>query len=163
MLYFEAWVLASLGSNALRNRFKTAMCDALEVFAGGILHRIVDKCPHLRTIADEPEMQAAWAEKKGQTPSVCDWMIFGRRHCIVIDATNHAVKEDAAQGLVSWAEYSADVEAIFTDVDHGKFGQLLSTVDLVKSHGGWGGSCHRRRTAFRGSFAASRQAPQRPT
>jgi hypothetical protein len=102
------------------------------------LHRIVDKCPHLRVIADEPEMQEAWTEKKGQTPSVCDWMIFGHRHCIVIDATNHAVKEDAAQGLASWYDYSTDVEAIFTDIDHGKFGQLLSTIDLVKEHGGWG-------------------------
>lgn len=134
-LYFEAW--ASLSSSALRNRFKNAMSDAFEVFAGAILHRIVDKCPHLRTIADEPEMQAAWTEKKGQTPSVCDWMIFGQGHCIVIDATNHAVKEDAAQGLASWDDYSADVEAIFTDIDHGKFGQLLSTIDLVKKHGGW--------------------------
>jgi hypothetical protein len=65
-------------------------------------------------------------------------MIFGEDHCIVIDATNHAVKEDAAQGLASWDDYSADVEAIFTDVEHGKFGQLLSTIDLVKKHGGWG-------------------------
>jgi len=135
-LYFEAW--ASFGSGGLRNRFKTAMCDAFEVFAGGILHRIVDKSPHLRAIADEDEMQAAWTQKKGQTSSVCDWMIFGEGHCIVIDATNHAVKEDAAQGLASWDDYSADIEAIFTDVGHGKFGQLLSTIDLVKSHGGWG-------------------------
>jgi hypothetical protein len=55
----------------------------------------------------------------------------------VIDATNHAVKEDAAQGLASWDDYSADTEAIFTDVDHGKFRQLLSTIDLTKKHAGW--------------------------
>jgi hypothetical protein len=134
-LYFEAW--ASLSSGALRNRFKTAMCDAFEVFAGAILHCIVDKCPHLRTIADENEMQAAWKETKGETPSVCDWMIFGQGHCIVIDATNHAVKEDAAQGLASWDDYSADTEAIFTDLDHGKFRQLLSTIDLTQKHAGW--------------------------
>ncbi len=110
------------------------MCDAFEQFVGGILHRIFAKCPHLRAIADEPEMQAAWTEKKGETPSVCDWMLFGKGHCIVIDATNHAVKEDAAQGLATWDEYSADIEKIFTD---GKFEQLLSTIDLVKKHGGW--------------------------
>jgi hypothetical protein len=135
-LYFEAW--ASFSSGGLRNRFKTAMCDAFEVFAGGILHRIFDKCPHLRAIADEDEMQAAWTEKKGETPSVCDWMIFGKGHCIVIDATNHAVKEGAAQGLASWDDYSSDVEAIFTSTEDGKFRQLLSTIDLVKKHGGWG-------------------------
>jgi hypothetical protein len=135
-LYFEAW--ASFSSGGLRNRFKTAMCEAFEVFAGGILHRIFDKCPHLRAIADEDEMQAAWTEKKGETPSVCDWMIFGKGHCIVIDATNHAVKEGAAQGLARWDDYSSDVEAIFTSTEDGKFRQLLSTIDLVKKHGGWG-------------------------
>jgi hypothetical protein len=132
-LYFEAWF--NLSSRAIRDRFKTAMSDAFEQFVGAILHRIFDKSPHLRAIVDEPDMQAAWEEKKGQTPSVCDWMLFGKGHCVVIDATNHAVKEDAAQGLATWDEYSADIEKIFTE---GKFEQLLSTIDLVKKHGGWG-------------------------
>jgi hypothetical protein len=133
-LYFEAW--ASF-TGALRNQFKTAMNDAFEQFVSGILHRIHNKCPHLSAIADEPEMQAAWTKKKGETPSVCDWMLFGKGHCVVIDATNHAVKADAAQGLASWEEYSADVEKIFTDTDSGKYAQLLSTIDLVLEHGGW--------------------------
>ncbi|WP_230589235.1 hypothetical protein [Mycobacterium kansasii] len=135
-LYFEAW--ASFTSRGLRDRFKIAMCDAFEFIAGGILHRIFDKSPHLRAIVGEDEMQAAWTKKKGEKPSVCDWMLFGEGHCIVIDATNHAVKEDAAQALASWDDYSADIEAIFTNTDHGKFGQLLSTIDLVQKHGGWG-------------------------
>jgi hypothetical protein len=131
-LYFEAW--SSFSTGGLRNRFKTAMCDAFEGFVGGILHRIFDKCPHLTTIVDEVEMQSAWTEKKGETPPVCDWMIFGKDHCIVIDATNRALKEDAAQGLATWDAYSSEIEEIFTN---GKFGQLLSTIDLVKKHGGW--------------------------
>jgi hypothetical protein len=135
-LYFEAW--ASLSGSA-RNRFKTAMNDAFEQFVGGILHRIVDKCPHLLAIAAEPDMQTAWTQRKGEKPSVCDWMILGKDHCVVIDATNHAVKEDAAQGLASWESYSADIERIFMDTDHGKYSQLLSTIDLVQKHGGWEG------------------------
>lgn len=133
-LYFEAW--ASFTTASLRNRFKTAICDAFEVFVGGILHRIFDKCPHLTTIVDEHEMQAAWTTKG--TPSVCDWMIFGKEHCVVIDATNHAVKDKAAQGLATWDEYSDEIEQIFADASEGKFGQLLSTIDLVRTHGGWG-------------------------
>jgi hypothetical protein len=132
-LFFEAW--ASFSSGSLANRFKLAMGDAFEQFVGGILHRIFDKSPHLRSIVGEDEMQAAWTEKKGQKPSVCDWMIFGEGHCIVIDATNHAVKREAAQGLATWDEYSAEIEEIFTE---GKFEQLLSTIDLVKKRGGWG-------------------------
>ena len=110
------------------------MSDAFEQFVGGILDRIVDKSPHLRAIVGEDEMQAAWTEKKGQKPSVCDWMIFGKGHCIVIDATNHAVKGEAAQGLATWDEYSAEIEEIFTE---GKFEQLVSTIDSVKKRGGW--------------------------
>ena len=130
-LFFEAWARLS---RSLQDRFKLAMSDAFEQFVGGILHRIIDKSPHLRVIVDEPEMWDAWTEKKGQKPSVCDWMIFGEGHCIVIDATNHAVKQEAAQGLATWDEYSAEIEEIFTE---GKFEQLLSTIDLVKKHGGW--------------------------
>ena len=33
----------------------------------------------------------------------------------MIDATNHAVKKEAAQGLATWDEYSAEVEEIFTE------------------------------------------------
>lgn len=135
-LYFEAWARLS---GSTRNRFKTAMNDAFEQFVGTTIHRIFNKCPHLLAIADEPDMQTAWTRKKGETPSVCDWMILGKDHCVVIDATNHAVKEDAAQGLASWESYSADVEKIFMDTDHGKYSQLLSTIDLVRKHGGWGG------------------------
>lgn len=142
-LYFEAWF--NLSSRALRDRFKTAMSDAFEQFVGGILHRIFDKSPHLRAIVDEDEMQAAWTEQKGQKPSVCDWMLFGKGHCIVIDATNHSVKAAAAQGLATWDQYSADVELIFTE---GKFGQLLSTIDLVKKHGGWGDQTVDTKTMF---------------
>jgi hypothetical protein len=131
-LFFEAW--ANLSSRSLKDRFKTAMGDAFEQFVGGILHRIVDKSPHLRVIVTEDEMQAAWMENKKQ-PSVCDWMLFGEGHCIVIDATNHAVKQEAAQGLATWDEYGAEIEEIFTE---GKFEQLLSTIGLVKKHGGWG-------------------------
>jgi hypothetical protein len=55
-------------------------------------------------------MQAAWKEKKDETPSVCDWMLLGEGHCVVIDATNHAVKADAAQGLATFDEYAADID-----------------------------------------------------
>lgn len=103
-LFYEA--SASFSSGSLANRFKLAMSDASEQFVGGTLHHIFDKSPQLRAIVGEDEMQAAWTEKKGQKPSVCDWMLFGEGHCIMIDATNHAVKREAAQGLATWDEYS---------------------------------------------------------
>jgi hypothetical protein len=133
-LYFEGWFNLRGQSRGLADRFKNAMNDAFEVFVGGILHRIADMSPSMR-IVDESEMQAAWQEQKGKTPSVCDWMLLGEKHCVVIDATNHAVKEDAAQGLATFTEYAADIDKIFVE---GKFEQLLSTIELAQKHGRWG-------------------------
>ena len=121
------------------------MNDAFEVFVGDILHRIAKKGKGMQQIADEADMQAAWKEQKGKTPSVCDWMLLGEGHCVVIDATNHAVKADAAQGLATFDEYAADIDKIYIE---GKFKQLLATIDLAKRHGGWGGEAVNGDTNF---------------
>lgn len=135
-LYHEGWYKLTTQSSALGNRFKNAMNEAFEVFVGGILHRIAAKGKGIQKIVDEAEMQPAWTEKKDKTPSVCDWMLLGEGHCVVIDATNRAVKADAAQGLATFDEFAADIDKIYVE---GKFKQLLSTIDLVKKHGGWDG------------------------
>jgi hypothetical protein len=135
-LYHEARYNLGTQSSALGNRFKNAMNDAFEVFIGGILHRTAKKGKGIEKIVDESDMQVAWTEQKNKTPSVCDWMLLGEGHCVVIDATNHAVKADAAQGLANFDAYAADIDKIFVE---GKFEQLLSTIDLAKQHGGWGG------------------------
>lgn len=135
-LYHEAWYALCTQSSGLGNRFKNAMNDAFEVFVGGILHRTAKKAKGIQKIVDESDMQVAWKEKKDETPSVCDWMLLGEGHCVVIDATNHAVKADAAQGLATFDEYAADIDKIYVE---SKFRQLLSTIDLAKKHGGWDG------------------------
>lgn len=135
-LYHEAWYSLGTQSRGLGDRFKNAMNEAFEIFVGGILHRTAEKGKGIQKIVNEAEMQAAWTEKKDKTPSVCDWMLLGEGHCVVIDATNHAVKADAAQGLATFDEYAADIDKIYVE---GKFKQLLSTIDLAKKHGGWDG------------------------
>ena len=144
-LYHEAWYSLSAQSRGLGDRFKNAMNEAFEVFVGGVLHRIASKGKGMQKIVDEAEMQAAWTEKKDKTPSVCDWMLLGEGHCVVIDATNHAVKADAAQGLATFEEFAADIDKIYVE---GKFKQLLSTIDLVKKHGGWDGEVVNEDTNF---------------
>ncbi|MDO3017393.1 MULTISPECIES: hypothetical protein [Mycobacteriaceae] len=135
-LYHEAWYSLGSQSRGLGDRFKNAMNEAFEIFVSGILHRIAAKGKGIQKIVDEAEMQAAWTEKKDQTPSVCDWMLLGEGHCVVIDATNHAVKADAAQGLATFDEFAADIDKIYVE---SKFKQLVSTIDLAKKHGGWDG------------------------
>ncbi|MBU8814327.1 hypothetical protein [Mycolicibacterium goodii] len=144
-LYNEAWHHLATQSSTLGHRFKTAMNDAFEVFVGGILHRIARKGKGIQKIVDEADMQAAWTEQKDNMPSICDWMMLGEGHCVVIDATNHAVKADAAQGLATFDEYAADIDKIYIE---GKFKQLLSTIDLAKKHGGWDGEVVNESTNF---------------
>jgi len=55
-------------------------------------------------------------------------MPLGEGHCVVIDASNHAVKADAAKGLASFDEYAAGIDNIHVE---GKFKQLLSTIGLA--------------------------------
>ncbi len=144
-LYHEAWHHLATQSSALGNRFKTAMNDAFEVFVGGILHRIASKGKGIQKLVDEADMQSAWAKHKDKMPSMCDWMMLGEGHCVVLDATNHAVKADAAQGLATFDEYAADIDKIYIE---GKFKQLLSTIDLAKEHGGWDGEVVNEDTNF---------------
>lgn len=135
-LYHEAWYSLGNQSKGLGDRFKNSMNEAFEIFIGGILHRTAKKGKGIQKIVDESDMQATWKEQKNTTPSVCDWMLLGEGHCVVIDATNHAVKAAAAQGLATFDEYAADIDKIYVE---GKFRQLLSTIDLTKKHGGWDG------------------------
>jgi hypothetical protein len=79
-------------------------------------------------------------------------MLLGEGHCVVIDATNQAVKADAAQGLATFDEYAAEVEKIYVE---GKFKQLLSTIDLAKKHGGWDGEVVERHRQWDGSARTS--------
>lgn len=72
-------------------------------------------------------------------------MLLCEGHCVVIDATNHAVKADAAQGLATFEQYAADIDKIYVE---GKFKQLLSTIDLAKKHGGWDGNVVNNATNF---------------
>lgn len=136
-LYHEAWHSLGSQSRGLGDRFKNAMNEAFEIFVGGILHRIAAKGKGIQRIVDESEMQTAWTERKDQTPSICDWMLLGEGHCVVIDATNHAVKANAAEGLATFQEYAAEIDKIYVE---GKFRQLVSTIDLAKKHGGWDGN-----------------------
>jgi hypothetical protein len=145
-LFFVAAVgLMENQSNSVAARFKSAMNDVFEDVVGEILQRIAAKSGRISKVAQESEMQAAWTEKKGNTPSVCDWALFAGSHCIVVDATNHPVKAVLAQGLSTWEEYSTDIEKNFTN---NKFEQLLSTITQLRERGGWDGESIDENTDF---------------
>lgn len=146
LLYFEAWagIRGSQGSKAA-TRLKFAFSDVFEDNVGKTLNRIADGSKIIQRVVAEPEMQQTWTEKKGETPSVCDWALLAGQHCIVVDATDHSVKAEVAQGLAPFDVYRSDIEDTFTN--H-KFEQLVSTMDRLVEEGGFGGESVDSNTIF---------------
>jgi hypothetical protein len=77
------------------------------------------------------QMQQAWSIG-GVTPSVRDWVLVSGRFCLLVDATNHWLDANLAQGLADADEYEADVDETLVNK---KFDQLRSTIELLGEKG----------------------------
>lgn len=133
-VYMQAWAsFKEAGKNAHANQLKSAMNDVFERLVSNTLERIAafPVPPWAKTISvvHEQDMQDAWTDKKGLTPSVCDWAVASGPSCLVIDATNHTQNFKLAQGLADEVEYWDDVTRIFLK---GKFKQLASTIRFLR-------------------------------
>ena len=123
---------AAAGDKARAGRFKEAIKYQFEDIVGGALSRIAARSAKIEALVTEPELEAKWAEKKGQKPSVCDWVLQAGPVVILVDATHHSLNAELAQGLGSGAAYDADANRVLTA---GKFKQLASVMRLVRRFG----------------------------
>lgn len=131
-LYWQTFfAFGSAISRSVAEAFSQGMNYAFERIAGDTLTRIAAHSSKITRLVTETEMQAEWAKGKGSPPSVCDFMLVVGRGCILIDATNHHLSANLAQGL-------ADVDMLNTDIDSSfvttKFNQIVSTAKLVREH-----------------------------
>ncbi|WP_139791958.1 hypothetical protein [Prescottella equi] len=110
--------------------FSLGMNYVFERVVGDTLTRIVASSPSMSRTIPESELQDIWREKQGEVPSVCNWVIPAGQHCFVIDATNHHLNHELAQGLGSVDDYSDDMDRTFVD---GKFRQLSETITRLRS------------------------------
>jgi hypothetical protein len=111
--------------------FSQAMNYAFERVANDILTRIAAHSSKITRLVTETEMQDEWTENRGQAPSVCDFMLVAGRACILIDATNHHLSANLAQGLADIDTFNTDIESSFVTT---KFNQIVSTAKLVIEH-----------------------------
>lgn len=123
------------GDRTSARSFGEAIKYQFEDIVGRVVTRIADRSSKVSAVVSETDLQAEWTEKKGQPPSVCDWVLRAGPVIIPIEATHHPVNGTLAQGLGDGNAYSEDADKILTDR---KFKQLASVMDLVKRRG-WSG------------------------
>lgn len=123
------------GNRTSAQRFGEAVKYQFEDMVGRVVARIADRSGRVSAVVSEADLEAEWTEKKGQPPSVCDWVLRAGPVVIPIEATHHPVNATLAQGLGDGGAYSEDADKILTDR---KFKQLASVMDLVKRRG-WSG------------------------
>jgi hypothetical protein len=125
----------ALGDRTSAQRFGEAVKYQFEDIVGQVVERIATRSRRVTAVVSEAELEAEWTDKKGQSPSVCDWVLRAGPVVIPIEATHHPVNATLAQGLGDGEAYSEDANRILTDR---KFKQLASVMDLVKRRG-WSG------------------------
>ncbi|OXR40153.1 hypothetical protein B7C42_07777 [Nocardia cerradoensis] len=127
--------LAGRGDNMSAKRFGEGIKYQFEDVVCGVVTRIAARSRRIDTLVPEADMERQWMEKKGQKPSVCDWVLRAGPIDILVEATHHPVNAALAQGLADGEAYSADADKILTDR---KFKQLASVMSLVRRLG-WSG------------------------
>lgn len=132
------------GERRTAKAFKQAMDFMFEHQIGLVLTRIAAGSRRITTLVSEKEMQAKWTARAGSTPSVCDWALLGDKTSVVIDATNHPINAELAQGMASVDAYTSDVDRTFTDR---KFRQIAATMTQLRDRG-WDGTAVGTATDF---------------
>ncbi|NQE69170.1 hypothetical protein NG2371_03635 [Nocardia gamkensis] len=126
---------AASGDDTSAKRFGEGIKYQFEDVVGGVLTRITTRSQRIDALVPEAIMEHEWTEKKGQKPSVCDWVLRAGPISILVEATHHPVNAALAQGLADGETYSADADKILTNR---KFKQLASVMGLVRRLG-WSG------------------------
>lgn len=128
-LYWQTFF--SLGRPApgsVAESFSLAMNDVFERSTADALTAIVAASRSMTRLVHESEMQGMWADSPSRNPSVCDFVIPGGRFCIALDATNHHLNAQLAQGMASIDDYAEDVEKSLVR----KCNQIAATIRQLR-------------------------------
>ncbi|WP_156980021.1 hypothetical protein [Corynebacterium terpenotabidum] len=124
------------GSKNASKQFSQGITHKFEMSVGGTLERICANSPRINQILGEEELQKQWSHKKGNQPSVCDWVLRTGDVNILVEATHHPLNFLLSQALANGEKYNEDQESI---LNNRKYSQLLSTMRLIEKTG-WGGT-----------------------
>ncbi|OLT46414.1 hypothetical protein BJF87_22635 [Gordonia sp. CNJ-863] len=124
------------GDQESARRFGDGIKYQFEEAVGRIVTRIAAGSPRVTEVVEEAKLQREWTRgRRGQAPSVCDWVLRAGLLNVLVEATHHPVKGTLAQGLADGAAYDEDATRVLTKR---KFKQIASVMDLIRGRG-WAG------------------------
>jgi hypothetical protein len=132
LLYLKVYDALKAADPQRAARFKNAMNSIFEQRVGQVLARIAD---HERdrfpgVIISEKDLKAAWQNRRGEHPKICDFVYAQRGIFLLLDANNRNVPKKLAER--AGADLRAEIRDMFAAT---KFGQLISTSAEFISRG----------------------------
>ncbi|MDT5362648.1 MAG: hypothetical protein QOC69_4410 [Mycobacterium sp.] len=80
-------------------------------------------------------MQSAWAEKKGQAPKACDWVLPTEGFTWLLDATHRPLRASLAEGTGDGEDYASNIAAFWTNKKAVQFESVIDHLTRL----GWDG------------------------
>ena len=87
-LYWQTFFDFGTAKDRRGEQFSQAMNYVFEENVAYLFRRVTRRARPAITLITEGEMQQAWT-RKGNPPSVCDWVLVAGNYCLLVDATNH--------------------------------------------------------------------------
>lgn len=105
--------------------FRGCLGSALEAHVGQTLMRMFPGGGLSRRVFDEITMQKAWAGKKGQMPSACDFAVDCGDAWLLFDVTDRRIPENLINATADAAALDAELRIVLTEK---KAKQFASTI-----------------------------------
>ena len=126
LLYLKVYDALKAVDSKRADRFKSAMNSIFEYRVGCVLRRIADHESRFggATIISEDQMKAAWKNRRGEHPKICDFVYAQGNECILIDANNRNMPRKFAERSAAGNDLRKEIQKMFAAT---KFEQLTST------------------------------------
>ncbi|MDO3635756.1 hypothetical protein [Mycolicibacterium arseniciresistens] len=134
LLYLKVHDALKVSDPKRADKFKNAMNAIHESRVGSVLQRIAAHEARFggAVVITEEEMKAAWSNRRGEHPKICDYAFVQGDHAILIDANNRSLPKKFADRSAAGSDLHDEIQNMFAAT---KFGQLTSTARQFRSHG----------------------------
>ncbi len=132
-LFLETREMLKQVNRKASEHYASAMRDIFEERVAEVLARIRDHDTDQHTeLIEEAEMKRAWRENRSTLPSICDFAVFRRHACVLIDANMRNLPRHLAEGSATYEDLRSEVTRNY---ENAKFGQLINTLELFLDRG----------------------------
>lgn len=134
LLYLKVHDALKVSDTKRADRFKNAMNTMFEHRVGSVLNRIAQHETRFggAVVITEDEMKAAWSNRRGEHPKICDYAYVQGGETILIDANNRNLPRKFAERSAAGSDLHTEIRNMFAAT---KFQQLISTAKEFHTHG----------------------------